>query len=97
MPKLQLKKPFMLDGQEVTEIEYDLESLTGKELNNASMELKKRGIIIVQPEIDLDYQSALFAEAAGMSFEDVQRLPIKDFQKACGLVAAFFLKDVAEQ
>ena len=96
MPKLQLKKPFLLDGKEVTEIEYDLESLTGKDVNHASMELKKRSIIISTPEIDMDYHSMIFAIAAGISFEDVQRLPLKDFNAACSEVQRFFLSDTEE-
>lgn len=91
MAKLELKKPFELDGETVEAIEYDLESLTGNDIEKAISDLGKKGIVITLVETDQRYHAMLFAAAAGMAYEDVCRLPMKDFTKATTAVRDFFL------
>ena len=43
MEILKLKKPAMIDGEPKTEISYDLESLTGNDMDMALQECKRRG------------------------------------------------------
>lgn len=92
MTELKLKKPFLLDGEEVETIPYDLDSLTGADIERAISELGKKGIVIAMVETDQRYHAMLFSIAAGMSYEDVKRLPSKDFTKATTLVRDFFLE-----
>lgn len=92
MAKLTLRKPFALDGNEVTEIEYDLEALTGNDIEHAISSLGKKGIVVTLVETDQRYHAMLFSIAAGMSYEDVNRLPAKDFSKATTAVRDFFLE-----
>ena len=92
MAKLELKKPFMLDGEEVTEINYDLDALTGNDIEKAITDLGKKGVIVAMVETDQRYHAMLFAIASGMSYEDVCRLPVKDFNKAANAVRDFFLE-----
>ena len=83
MEVLKLKKPIKIDGEERTEIEYDLESLTGADIQQATRELS-------------NYHAAIFAKASGLMFEDLNRFSAKDYTKATTLVRDFFLTDMAE-
>lgn len=96
MAELKLKKPVMIDGEEKTEIEYDLEALTGNDIQKASIELTNKGIMTTTIELDSNYHAALFAKAAGLMFEDMNRLSAKDYTKATTLVRNFFLADLEE-
>lgn len=96
MAKLQLKKPIKIDGEEKTEIEYDLEELTGADIQQVTTELSKKGIMVTAIEIDSNYHAALFAKASGLMLEDLNRLSAKDYAKATTLVRDFFLIDSAE-
>lgn len=92
MAELKLKKPFDLDGEKVETISYDLDSLTGAEIERAISDLGKKGIIIAMVETDQRYHAMLFAIASGMAYEDVTRLPAKDFMNATSAVRDFFLE-----
>lgn len=96
MAKLNLKKPVMIDGEEKTEIEYDLENLTGNDVQEATKELSKAGIMVSTVELDTNYHAAIFAKSAGLMFADMSRFSLKDYTKATTLVRDFFLTDMAE-
>lgn len=91
MATLELTKATEINGETVTSIDYDLESLTGKDSAQAIADLSKKGIIVAMTEFDQNYHVAMFAIAAGLSIEDVQRLCVKDYQKACNAVRDFFM------
>lgn len=91
--KLVLKKPVELNGETVTEIEYDLDSLTGNDVSDAIKMLAKHNIAVIMTETDQNYHAAIFAIASGLDFKDIQRLGLKDFNKACSLVRDFFLEE----
>lgn len=96
METLKLKKPVMIDGAEVTEIKYDLESLTGNDLEVALQDMKKKGIQVGAIEIDPSYHMALFAHAAGIAYEDVKRMGAKDCKNAIAVVRSFFIGDLED-
>ena len=96
MEILKLKKPVMIDGEEKTEIEYDFEALTGNDIQSATKELSKAGIMVTTIELDSNYHAAIFAKAADLMFEDMSRLSARDYAKATSLVRDFFLADMAE-
>ena len=91
MEKLKLRKPFRLDGEDVEEIAYDLDNLTGNDVEHAIAALGKKGIIVTMVETDQRYHAMLFSIAAGIAYEDVNRLPMKDFTAATTAVRDFFL------
>ena len=93
MAELKLRKPFELNGEEVEKIPYDLDELTGNDIERAVAELQKKGIVVTVVETDQRYHAMLFAMAAGISYEDVTRLPLKDFSKATTAVRDFFLEE----
>lgn len=93
MAELKLKKPFALDGADVETIPYDLDNLTGNDIERAITDLGKKGIVVAMMETDQRYHAMLFAIAAGIAYEDVARLPAKDFAKATAAVRDFFLEE----
>ncbi len=93
MEILKLKKAAMIDGEPRTEISYDLESLTGNDMDTALQECKRRGIQVGAIEIDPSYHMALFAQASGLAYEDIKRLGARDCKNVIALVRAFFLND----
>lgn len=93
MAELKLKKPFDLNGEQVEKIDYDLDNLTGNDIEKAITDLGKKGIVVAMVETDQRYHAMLFAMAAGIAYEDVTRLSSKDFVKATTAVRDFFLEE----
>ena len=92
MAELILKKPVMIDGEETTLISYDLESLTGNDIEHAIAQLGKKGIVVTLVETDQRYHAMLFSIASGIAYEDVLRFSMKDFTSATTAVRDFFLE-----
>lgn len=91
---LKLKKTVMIDGEEKTEIQYDFDSLTGRNVNNAFSNAKKKGYAINSAyEMDPVIGCYMFAEAAGISYEDVERMSAADYAKAGSLGRNFFIQN----
>lgn len=96
MEVLKLKKPVMIDGESKTEIPYDLDALTGADIELVYNQLKKKGIAVGAIEIDTSYHMALFAQAAGIDYEDVKRMSARDCKNAVVAVRSFFVSDLEE-
>lgn len=96
MSKIQLSKEIEINGEKVNEIEYDLESLTGKNVQDSLKELQKTGYVPTVQELDGVFHSYLFAAASGLDPSDISRLSMKDYIKATGVVRDFFVKDTVD-
>lgn len=96
MSVLKLTKPVMIDGEEKTEISYDLEGLTGAAIEQAAKALSRHKIVVTTVELDPNYHLALFAIAAGIAYEDAQRMGAKDANQAVVAVRGFFLNDTED-
>lgn len=90
MDKLKLYKPVEIDGKIVKEIEYDFDSVTGKSIEEACKALMKTGNVILAQETDPIFHAHVFADAAGIAYEDMKLFHAKDFMKATTLVRDFF-------
>lgn len=93
MSVITLKKPVEINGEEVKEITYDLEGLTGNDVALAIKDLAKNNLIVTMAETDQNYHAALFAVSAGLSYADVKLLGLKDYIKVCNIVRDFFLEE----
>jgi hypothetical protein len=91
--KLKLSKPIDIDGELKSKIDYDLEELTGDAVENAMKSLQKKGYVPTVQELDPLLHGHIFAEAAGLDYEDIKRLSAKDYLKAVSAVRDFFLED----
>lgn len=92
MAELKLTKPFKLDGEEVTVLNYDLDELTGADIERAITELGKKNIVPIVPETDKRYHAMLFAVATGIDYNDLNRLPARDYANMTTAVRDFFLE-----
>ncbi len=97
MEIFKLSKPVTINGAEKSEIEYDLESLTGADVQQALKELANKSYMPGSTEVDPLYHAAIFAQAAGLSLDDVSLLKAKDFNKITQIVRNFFLIPSEEQ
>lgn len=92
---LQLKKPVLIDGEERTEIPYDFDNLTGRDVDQVFKSLTKRGYVLTGPyEVDPVVGAAMFAQAAGLDYTDLERFSAKDYAKAGTLGRNFFIIDL---
>lgn len=86
-----LKKPFEVDGETVTKINYDLESVRPIQYKNLVARLSKKGQIAV-PELDNGVQFGYFALACGIPVSELMRMPsTQDYTVICSMVRNFLL------
>lgn len=92
---LKLKKPVMIDGEEKTEIQYDFDNLTGRDMKEALKNFKKDGNMLNGAyEMDPVLGCYIFAQAARIAYEDVERMSATDYKKAGSLGRNFFISDL---
>lgn len=93
METLNLKKPLLINGEEIKKIEYDLDEVTGENLENAFKEVTKSGYILNGSyELDPVVGAHIFAECAGIDYTDVKRFSLSDYNRAASLVRNFFIE-----
>ncbi len=97
MSILKLRKPFKVNGEEVTEIQYDLEELSGDDLESALNALKMEKKVVTAVEVDPSYHAAVFAYAAGLTLQDMRRMGARDYQAAIIEVRRFFLSSKEQE
>ena len=85
------KEPTTIDGETVETINYDFTALNGSNVRNARSELGKKGYIISSKMIDECYHAAMFAEAAGISYADVERFGMRDYSAVADIAQDFLV------
>lgn len=78
---IKLSKPFAFEGKEYTELELNLEALTGKDMINAEAEAKTISIIGSVAEFSKAYLAVLAAKAAKVPVDLIMGLSGKDFSR----------------
>ena len=89
MPKLTLSKPLTYEGADYTELEYDLDALTGDDLLIAETQVVEDGVLTPLPLATGNYQAAVFARAAKAEYGLMRKLSAKDFIAATQVVKVF--------
>ncbi|MGN0337897.1 MAG: phage tail assembly protein [Lachnospiraceae bacterium] len=94
-----LTKPIRVDGQEVTEISYDLDCLKPIQyINLVKRVAKMKKDTIPIPEVDMDVQISYFALASGIPVSVLKsNLSTTDYTQVCGLVRTFLLGASTEE
>lgn len=100
METLKLSKSFKANGEEITEINYDLENMTARDKLAAGKLMRKSGTgFTTVEEIDPEYHFYLFAAAVEKAYsnsenkisaEDLLNMNARDMAKACDTVRNFF-------
>ena len=96
MSKIKLYKPVTIDGEEKTELEFDLDNLMADSVEQAIKTLGKKGHIVTVQETDPILHATLFAIAAEIDYTDMTRLHAKDYLKAGIEVRNFFFIDLED-
>lgn len=89
--RLKLTKPIMIDGEEKKYIDYNTDNLTGGSIEKAIQSLQQRQMVVITPELDTPFHAHLFAIASGLDYTDIQRLSMKDYVAATGIIRDFFI------
>lgn len=94
---LELKKPLLVNGEELTEIPYDFESMTVGNKLAVTKNMASAGFTMTQvEEFDPVYHLFLFAKAVEVATReqiataDVLRMSARDGQEAGALARSFF-------
>jgi hypothetical protein len=88
---LKLSKPFDVNGEKISQIEFDLDSVKPIQYINLIARLSKKEEISV-PELNINVQIGYFSLACGIPVSDLKRMPsTKDFSVACSKVRSFLL------
>lgn len=91
MEKYKLLKPITFEGEEVTEIEYDLDAINGSVVIATERELGASGDIKAVPYASPEFHALIFAKAAKKPAEFVLALKAPDFVEVTSVVHLFLL------
>lgn len=89
--KFTFSKPYTFEGQEYTEIDCDLEGLTGKDVSAAKRDWSSQGNFSAVITADLEFCSYVAAKAAKLPIEFFEGLPAKDYCRISTAVSNFLL------
>jgi len=84
-----LKKTLKKDGQEITSLNLDFDSLTGLQIAEAEQEARLAGNRTLTPLHTTHGQAFVAAKACGMIPDDIFKLGASDFLNVTGLVFIF--------
>lgn len=99
---ITLLKPIMVNGEQVTAIPYDFESITAKDHLKIGRDLKSKGTVVAIEQFDGEYLLNLFAKAVSkvstsIILNDLMRLSSKDYTKIIRLTRDFFYREQQEE
>ena len=99
--KFKLKKPIMVNGEEVKELPYDFDSLTAKDKLEVGKKFKTAGFTGSLQELDPDYHLFVFVQAVikadnSISEQDVMRISMQDAVTVSSKVRNYFFIDSEE-
>ncbi len=89
--KFTFSKPYTYEGKEYTEIEMDLEGLTGKDVSLAKRAFTRFGGYSPIIATDVEFCTFLATKAAKLPFEFVEKLPAKDYCRLGQEVSNFLM------
>lgn len=93
--KITLKKPINFEGEVITELNLDLDSLTGRDMIEAQKEIQSMDVPI--QEFNKEYLAVVAAKACGRPTDLIPLLGIKDFSTVTVQVQNFLLGEELPQ
>lgn len=85
----ELTTPIEIEGEKVTEIEYNLNRITGKTIRIAIQQLGRMEVGVPNLEFSPILHATLFAFAADLDFHIVEKFNMKDYRRAVEIVSNF--------
>lgn len=77
--KYEFKMPYEFEGQTYTELEANLEALTGADVSAVKRQYSTAGNFSPMPSTDPDFCALLLAKASKQPVEFFEQLPARDF------------------
>lgn len=90
--KVIFSEPYNFEGEEYTEIELDLNKLTGTDLIAAETEVRMLGDQTITLEYSRLYLASVASKAIKKPIEFITKLPAKDFTEVTLRVQDFLLR-----
>lgn len=87
----KFKRPFEYDDKVYTEMTFDFERLTGRDMVSIETEMQMNNEYALAPEISRSFQSKMAAKAAGIGSDVLEALPMKDFNKITNAARSFLI------
>lgn len=85
------KKPFEYEGKTHTELTFDFERLTGRDMVSIETEMQMNNEYALAPEISRSFQAKMAAKAAGIGSDVLEAMPIKDFNRITNAARGFLI------
>lgn len=90
--KYQLKKPILYDGETITELEFDFDSLSGQDMLDAEKEAGSSEFTPMK-EFNKSHLAVLAAKACGKPSDMMPLLGLKDFSTITREVQNFLFSE----
>ena len=94
--KITLTKPVTFDGNEIKDIDLDLEGLTGEDLAQAEREYLAMGGQMTSLTLSISYCQGLAARAANLPIETIRGMSARD-SNAIAMEVQLFLHGMEDQ
>lgn len=85
------KKPFEYEGKTYSELTFNFERLTGKDMVSIETEMQMNNEYALAPEISRSFQAKMAAKAAGIGSDVLEAMPIKDFNRITNAARGFLI------
>lgn len=89
--KIPLSKPLLADGKELKEIDLDLANAPGNTVRRADAIMTNRRYVPQFKQNDTFYCGTIASLVTGIKYEELEGLPLGDFNLICNAVAGFLL------
>lgn len=89
--KYEFKKPYEFEDVTYTEIEYDLESLTGRDISDAKRQYVAAGNFSPLPTTDADFCVYILAKVMRKPIEFFTEMPARDYCAITQQVSNFLM------
>lgn len=87
----KFKRPFEYSGATYTELTFNFERLTGRDMVAIETEMQMNNEYALSPEISRNFQSKLAARAAGIGSDVLDAMPLPDFNRITNAARDFLL------
>lgn len=85
------KRPFEYAGKTYTELTFNFERMTGRDMVAIEDEMQMNNEYALAPEISRSFQAKMAAKAAGIGSDVLDAMPLKDFNKITNAARSFLI------
>lgn len=85
------KKPFEYEGKTYTELTFNFERLSGRDMVSIETEMQMNNEYALAPEISRSFQGKMAAKASGIGSDVLEAMPMKDFNKITNAARSFLI------